>query len=56
MRKYTLSFTLLASFQTPSERFQGFYNIFMQGEFSLLSFFPGEYLLTTAEAARIEGK
>ena len=52
VRKYVLSFTLLALFQTVSERFQGFCNSFMQNEFSLLSFSPGGYLLTTAEAAR----
>lgn len=56
LRKYTLTFTLLASFQTASERFQGFYNTFMRNEFSLLSFSLGEYLLSTAEATRIEEK
>lgn len=56
VRKYALSFTLLASFQTVSEVFQGFYNIFIRNEFSLLSFSPGEYLLIAAEAAKMEGK
>lgn len=56
MRKYASSFMLLALFQTASEGFRGFYNIFMQSEFSLLSFSPGEHLLTTAGPARTEEK
>lgn len=56
LRKYALTFMLLASFQTASERFQCFYNTFMRNEFSLLSFSLGEYLLSTAEAARMEEK
>lgn len=47
---------VLASFQTVSESFQDFSNIFMHNEFSLLSVFPVEYLLAAAEAARVEEK
>lgn len=49
-------FMVLASFQTVSESFQDFSNIFMHNEFSLRSVFPVEYLLAAAEAARVEEK